>query len=159
MIQLLYSVFLSNNQRSFHFCWKENFVKSSKSLKILWKWFSKRIILLFMSLLTFPNDRNSYIWAGIYSILLGNFLKQTWQVFIAKFWYQWKDSKRSYKLRQILEIFWKLIALIFGQNSVKGLRVTIIVREINFERIKRKKVFPDTTIHKIFKTNYGFYVK
>ena len=35
--QPIYTMFISNNGASFHLWWKENLVKTSKSLKILWK--------------------------------------------------------------------------------------------------------------------------
>ena len=40
-------------------------------------------------------------------------------------------SKSSYQVKQILAIFRNLVAL----NSVKGLRITKIVKEIKFEEI------------------------
>ena len=44
-----------------------------------------------------------------------------------------KDRENSYQVRHILGLFCQLIALILGQNSVKGLKVTKNVKEIKFE--------------------------
>ena len=46
---------------------------------------------------------------------------------------------------------------------MKGLRVTKIAKEIKFEgvwgELEAEKVFPKSTIHKIFETNFSFHVK
>ena len=46
---------------------------------------------------------------------------------------------------------------------MKGLRVTNIVKEINFEevwgKVKAKKMFSETSIHIIFETKSSFLVK
>ena len=46
---------------------------------------------------------------------------------------------------------------------MKGLRVTKIVKETKFEgvwgRVKSKKMFPETVIHKISEINSSFHVK
>ena len=46
---------------------------------------------------------------------------------------------------------------------MKGLRVTIIFKEITFQgvwgELEAKKLFPETIIHKIFKTNSSFHEK
>ena len=39
----------------------------------------------------------------------------------------------SYQVRQILAIFYRLVALDWGWNCVKGLRVTKIVKQVKFE--------------------------
>ena len=47
--------------------------------------------------------------------------------------------------------------------SVKGLRVTKIVKDVKFEgvlvELESKKKFPETITHKIFETNSSFHVK
>ena len=48
---------------------------------------------------------------------------------------QRKDQKSSYQVKQILANFYNLIALILGQNSVKGHTVTNIVKNFKFERV------------------------
>ena len=45
-----------------------------------------------------------------------------------KFRPQWEDRKRSYEVRKILALFRNLIALTLGQNCVKGLRVTKVIK-------------------------------
>ena len=81
-----------------------------------------------MSLFTARIDKNRHIQARIYFIFLKNILKQTWKFFKTKFRPQWKDRKSNYKVREILALFSKLIALILGENGVKDLRVTKIVK-------------------------------
>ena len=46
----------------------------------------------------------------------------------------------SYQVKQIVVLFYNLIALTLGQNRVKGLRVTKNVKEIKFEEIWGKLV-------------------
>ena len=58
-----------------------------------------------------------------------------------------KRSESSYQVRQMLTLFYNLVALILGLNSVKGLRVTKFVKEIKFEglwgKIEAKKFSRD----------------
>ena len=71
-------------------------------------------------------------------------LKQTWHSFNTKFQTQWKDRESSYHVTIILGLFCHSIALIWGLNSMKDLRVTKNVKEINFEggwgELESKKV-------------------
>ena len=50
-----------------------------------------------------------------------------------------------------------------GSNSVKGIRVTEIAKEIKFKgvwgKLEPKKRFPEPTSHKIFETISSFHVK
>ena len=64
-----------------------------------------------------------------------NVLKQTLKFFNTKFWAQWKGQKSSYQIRQILALFCSLNALILDWNSMSGLRVTKIVKEIKFKGV------------------------
>ena len=114
---------------------KRKFVKTSKSLKLLWKWLSEKFSFAFISLLTASIDKNSHILARIYFIFLENILKQIWKSFNTKFWPQWKDRKSRYEVRQILALFCNLTALILGYNYVKELKVTKIVKEVKFEGV------------------------
>ena len=74
-------------------------------------------------------------------------LKQTWHSLNTKFQTQWKDRESSYHVMIILGPFCHSIALIWGLNSVKDLRVTKNVKEINFEgvwgELESKKVSRD----------------
>ena len=94
---------------------------------------------------------------------LKNVLKETCTSFNAKFRSQSKDRKSSCHVRRILAIFYELIELILTKNNVKGLRDTIILKEIKFEgvcyKIELKKMFPKTIIHKLFQTKFNFHVK
>ena len=67
-----------------------------------------------MFLLTNKFVKNSHMLARIFFIFLKNVLKQTWMSFNTKFQRQWKDRKSSYQVKQILELFCNLIALILG---------------------------------------------
>ena len=67
-----------------------------------------------MALLTAKFVKNSHIWPRIYFIFLKNVLKESWNSFNTKFQPQWKARKTSYQVRQILALFFYLIALILG---------------------------------------------
>ena len=58
--------------------------------------------------------KNSHIEAKTLFIFLKNVLKQTWNISNTKFQSKWKDRESSYQVRQILELFFHLIALILG---------------------------------------------
>ena len=71
-----------------------------------------------------------------------------------------KRSEKQLPSKANFGHFFKLNCL--GLNSVKGLRVTKIVKETRFEgvwgRVRIKK-FPETIIYKIFETNSSFHLK
>ena len=56
-------------------------------------------------------------------------------VFNAKFGTQLKDRQSIYQLRQFLAPSCILVALSLGWNSVKGLRVTKIVKQMNLQKV------------------------
>ena len=58
-----------------------------------------------MSLLTAKFVKNSHILDGNYFFFLKNVLKQSWNSFNTKFQPKCKAHKRSYKVRQILALF------------------------------------------------------
>ena len=151
MRQLVYTMFINNNRVLFHLWWKENLSKHQKVSRYYERGCPKNFLWLFMSLLTAPIDKNSHIQARIYIIFIKKFLKQTWKSFNTNFWPQSKNWKSSYKVRQIFTLSWYLIALILGQNCVKGFRVTNIVKEIKLERAWREL--------EVFETNSSFHVK
>ena len=82
--------------------------------------------------------KNSHILAKIYFTFLKNDLKQTPNSFNKKFQAHWKACSSSYKLKQILAVFWDLIPLILGQSSVEVLGYTEIVKEIKVEGVRDK---------------------
>ena len=96
-----------------------------------------------MSLLTAKFVEKSHIWVRIYFIFLKNVVEKPWNSFNAKF--QLSARKSSYQVRQNLAFFFYLIALILGDKRAKSLRVTKIVKEINFEgvlgELESKKCF------------------
>ena len=59
-------------------------------------------------------------------------------------------------------LLYNLIALILRENCVKC-QAAKIVKEIKFKgvwgKLEAKKLFPDTNIHKMSKTDSGFHVK
>ena len=69
-----------------------------------------------------------------------------------KFQPHWKDLKRSFKVRQILALFWCLIALTLEWNSAKSLGVTKTLEKIKFavvwDKLKAKKCFHKQTLTK-----------
>ena len=109
---------------------KGKFVQPSKGLKILWTWYSAKFCIYWQLYLL-----ETVILAGIYFI----FLKKCPRQYLKGFQYQiWTSVKRSGKClssKTNFSTFWKLVALILSQNCVKGLRVTKIVKHINFERV------------------------
>ena len=97
-----------------------------------------------MSLLTAKVVENIFIWASTHFFFPRNVLKQSLSSFDMKFQPQFKARKRSYRLSESLTLFWYLIALILGQTSVKGLRVTKIVQEMKFEGIWAQDRFKES---------------
>ena len=114
----------------------------------------QNFILLFMSLLTAPFVKNSHIFAGIYFIFRKQRARPNWKSSNTKFGSQWKDLKRSYKVRPILAFCCNYVAQILGWNCVKDLRVTKIVTKNRvwrgLERVRSKNLFLITIMDKIF---------
>ena len=143
------------NQASFHLWWKENLLNHQKVSKYYEHDCLQSFFPLFMSLSTASVVKNSHILAGIYFIFLKNVLDQAWKVFNAKFGPQQKDRGSSYQVRQILALFYKLVAPILGFKCVKDLRFAKVIKQIKFEGVWGKlKVF-----HKIFEKSSSFHVK
>ena len=61
-----------------------------------------------------------------------NVLDQIWKGFNTKKELYWKKQDSSYQVRQISVLFRKVVALILGENSVKYLRFTKIMKQIKF---------------------------
>ena len=70
---------------------------------------------------------------------------------------------KSYPVREAFALFYNLIALSLGKNSVKSLRVKNILKGNNVgaieDKLESKKVFPETSSYKISETNFSFNVK
>ena len=95
-------------------------------------------------------------------IILKNVQKQTRNSFTIKFKPNRIDRKSSYKIRLIFDLSSHLIALLLGQNSVKGIRVTKSVKEIEFERVWSKLESKKVSGHnnsKKSENKFSFYVK
>ena len=135
MRQLVYTLLITYNCASFHLWWKENLVKYKIVPQYYFHDCLKNFLWLFMSLLKAQVVKNSRIYPRTYFIFLKNFLKQTWKSFNTKVEPQQKDRNSSYQVRQILALFYNLVAVILGWNCVKGLRVTKTVKQIKFEGI------------------------
>ena len=160
MRQLVYTMFTNNNHRWFHLLWKENLAKTPKNLKILWKWFSENLLLLFISFLTANFNKNSHVWYRIYFLFLKNVLKQTWSSFMTNF-------NLSEKIERLLlskanfHPFLQLNCSNF-KETVCGLRFTKYVKKLSSKgslRSKNQKRFRETIIHEIFETSSSFHVK
>ena len=85
----------------------------------------------FTSLLTAPLVKNSYIW-------LEFTLKSQTKIeslSIPKLDLTEKDRKTSFQVQQVSAPFCKVVALILGQNCLKGLRVTKIMKQVKFEGV------------------------
>ena len=65
----------------------------------------------FMSLLTAPVVKNSRVLAEVSLSCLKNALVQTWNGFQIKFEPQWNGRETRYKVRQIIALSCKLVAL------------------------------------------------
>ena len=128
-------MFITHNRASFHLWWKEILEKHQNVSIYYFHDCLKNSLWLFMSFLTAPVVKNSHIKAGIYFIFLKNILRPTSKSFNTKFQPQQKDGNSSYQVRQILTLFYNLVALILDWNCVKGYRVTKIVKQIKFDGV------------------------
>ena len=136
---------------------KESLVKNQKVSKYYANDCLQKFILLFMLLSATPVVKNSHNYARIYLIVLKIVLKQTRDSFNIKFRPQWKDRKSSYQQRQILALFYKLIALILGKTAWKALELPKLSKKLSLKgsgRVRSKIIFPETIIHKAFETSF-----
>ena len=142
---LIDTMFISNNLPSLHFLWMENFAKHRNASKYYEIDCLQNFLLLFMFLLTTKFVKNSDVPATILFLSIKIVLNQTWNCFIIKSQPQWKVRKSSYQVREILGVFFHLIALILRKTRFKDLKVTKNVKEIRFEeawgKIESKKSF------------------
>ena len=133
MRQVVYTMFISNNLSSFQLWWQENLFKHPN----MWKRYQidclKNFLLLIKFLLTTNFVKNSDVWPRIFFIFLKTVLNHTWNAFKAKFRHQWKNRKSIYLLREDFSLISNLSALTLVWDSVKSLRITKILEEINFE--------------------------
>ena len=75
-------------------------------------------------------------------------------------WPQWKDRENIYQVRQILMLFCTLVALILGWNfeKLQSLKKKNLICSV-LVQFRSKKLFVETTIHKILETNSSFCLK
>ena len=132
---LVFTLFITNNRPSFNSWLKETVVKRQEVSKYYENDCLQNFLLRFMSLLKANFVKNIHIWARIYFLLAKNLLQQNWNSFNTKFQPQSKLRKSSYEVTQLLAVFCYLIALILGENSVKGFPVTKIFKEIMFGEV------------------------
>ena len=104
--------FITNNNTSFYLRCKENLLNYKKVPIFYEHYYLQNFRLLFMFLLTALIVKNSDILAWTYFMVLKNVLYQTWKASNTKFGPHWKDRENSYQVRQILTLFYKLVALI-----------------------------------------------
>ena len=115
-----------------------------------------------MSLLATLIVKNSYILAAIYNIFLKKCPRPKLKGFKYSLKTHWKDQKSSNKVRPVLAHFCKLVSLILDFDSVKDVRVTKIVKQMNFKETwgKLKKIhFEETIIDKMFEKYSSFHTK
>ena len=105
MRQLAYTIFITNNYASFHLWWKGSIVKHHKVSNYYENDFLQNFLLLFLSLLTAPIDKNGDIIAVIKFISLKNPLKQNSKSSNITLRLQQKDQKSSMKVKQVLALF------------------------------------------------------
>ena len=75
--RVAYTMLLSNNCASFHFCRKRNLAKHKKVLKYSKNVCLKRFLFLVISFVTAKFVKNKHFQARIYFVFLKNVLKQT----------------------------------------------------------------------------------
>ena len=132
MRELEYTTFISKNRASFNLWWKENLVKHEKVPKYYKTDFLQNFLFFFMFLLTTKFVKNSHFWGIGFFIFLQNVLKETWISFYTKFAPQWNHQKSGYQVREVLELFCHLIALIIALKSIEGRIVSKKLKEISF---------------------------
>ena len=144
-LQLVYTIFITNNHTSFRFWWKEKLVKYQKSSGYGIHDCLQNSISLFISLIAASIVENSDFLAGIYFSFLKHVLDQTWKHFNSKFWHQETDSMRSFQVRQNLALFCNLLAQIFRWNCVKGIIVMKFLKKNQVwgkvELVRSKRLF------------------
>ena len=106
--QLVYTMFINNNDVSFYLRLKGNLLKHQRLSKSHDHDYMQAFLLLFMPLLTPPIVEKSHILAGIYFIFLQERPRPGSRVF------QCQDWRGSYQVRQILAFFCNLVNLILG---------------------------------------------
>ena len=156
-------MFITNNHASFHLWWTENLLIYQNVSKYYEHGCLQNFLSLSMSFLTAFIVKNSYILARVYFI----FLKKHRLLNLKGFQYQiWTSVKRLGKYfpsKTNFSTFLHISCPILSWNCVKGLRVPNFDKKIKFEgiwgRVGSKKLFAETTTHKILETNSSFYVE
>ena len=144
-MQLVYTMFISNNRPSFHMCWNENLVKHRKVPKYYENDCLQIFLLISMFLLTTNFVKKSHIYAGIFFTFSKGGLNQTWNAFNTTFLHQWKDWKSSYQVREAFTVFFQFNCSNFRLKQCQRLGFIKIVEEIKFEgfldELESKKSF------------------
>ena len=144
----------------FHLWWKKTLfiyqnVSECYEYSCLQNFFS-----FFMSLFRALIAKNSYILSWIYFIFLKNVVDQTWKAFNTKFGPQCKDRESSYQVRQTLALFLHIscsnfkLKLCQRPESYKNCETNQTGSGLG--QVRSKKLFGETTIHKILETNSSF---
>ena len=127
----------TNNHASFHLWWKENLLNHQRVSKYHQHDCLKSFLSLIISLITALIVKHSHTFAGTYTFYLceKSILDQTWNILNTKFGSQWKDRERSYRERQILAYFCKLVARILVFKTVlKVLELWKLSNKLNLKR-------------------------
>ena len=96
---------------------------------------SENFFLLVMLLFSVLFVKNSYILTGICFVFLRNHLRRDLKGFQYQIRSSAKRSGRQLPCKTNFRLFWKLVAPILVENSVKGFRITKIVDQIKFEGV------------------------
>ena len=132
MRQLVYTMFISNNHKSFHFWWEENLVKHQKVTKYYKNDCLKKFLSLFMSISTAQVVKNVSV----------------------------KRSEKQLPRKGKFRTFLQLNCSNFSLKLVKSLIVTKIVREIKFQEVwgelEAKKCFQKQSFTKYLRLTLVF---
>ena len=174
MRQLIYTLFNTNHQTSFHL-WCKKISWSNKTSQNIMSTVVFNVFLCVYQQVQFL--KRIIFWLGFTLSFAKYIVDQTWKPFNSELGPQWKDQKKSFDsffwsfhwgpnfstfLAQNWGVFCYLLALDLGWICVKGLIVTKIVEKNKFKRawnqLEAKKLFLATSMDKILETSSSFHV-
>ena len=137
-------------------CGERKFGKTSKCLKILWKWLSAESYFAFYVLLTAPVR----FFSSNLLYISRKRPKTNVKVFQYRILTSVKRSEKQLTSKASFNPFWNLVARILVWNCVKGLRITKIVNETKFHGIwgelEAKNCFQRQSFAKYLKQTLSF---
>ena len=105
--------FITNNQTSFHLCWKKNLVNHQRVSKYYEHNCLQNFLLLLCLYQQFLYLKTVIFYPEFPLSFWKNVLYQTRKAFNTKLGSHWKYQKSNYQVRQILALFCKLVVLNF----------------------------------------------